>query len=44
MLHSVFAIVVRDNGKNIMEVSQVFGKTEINITKLDISDPKITTM
>ena len=44
MLHSVVAIVARDNGKNIMEVSQVFGKTESNITKLNISDPEITMM
>jgi hypothetical protein len=44
MPHSAVAIVARDNGENIMEVSQVFGKTEIRITKLNMSDPRISKM
>jgi hypothetical protein len=40
MFHGVFDIVVRDNCKNSMEVSQVFCKTESNITTLNIPDPK----
>jgi len=37
MLHSVAAIVVQDNGKNIMKVSEVFDKSEIGISMLDTS-------
>ena len=36
MLHSVAAIVVQDNGKNIMKVSEVFDKSEIGISMLHL--------
>jgi hypothetical protein len=40
MLHSVAAIVIHDNGKNIMKVSDVFDKSEIgiSISMLDTSE------
>ena len=37
MLHSVATIVVQDNGKNIMKVSEIFDKSEIGISMLDTS-------
>ena len=32
MLHTVLTIVARDNGKNIREVPQVFGKTLVDVS------------
>jgi hypothetical protein len=37
MLHTIAAIVAQDNGKNIMEVSDVFDKSEIGIIRLNTS-------
>jgi hypothetical protein len=37
IFQSVAAIVARDNGKHIMEVSEVLDKSEISISILDTS-------
>lgn len=42
MLHTIAAIVAQDNGKNIMEVSDVFDKSEIGIIRLNTSKWNLT--